>query len=55
MPMQTIRLHPGMSYNALVNALNENFAALENFSRTIIIKDNTGASRIVIGYQKDGF
>ena len=54
MPMQTVRLHPGMSYQALVAALNENFALLENFSRTQIVKDEQGTPRIILGRLPDG-
>lgn len=55
MGLTTLQLNPSMDYQALIAALNQNFTALENRDRTIIIKDNTGTPRIIIGYLKDGF
>lgn len=55
MSLSTITLSPSMSYADLMNALNQNFALLENTNRTLVIRDNTGTPRIVIGYLANGF
>lgn len=55
MPLPTVKLNPNMTYPQLIAALNENFAMLENINKTLIIKDNTGTPRIVIGFIKGGF
>lgn len=54
MALSTIRLSPTMRYEQLIAALNENFALLENINRTLIIKDETGKNRIIIGRRPDG-
>ena len=50
----TIRLFPGMDYDDLVRALNQNFAILENSRRTQIIRDDNGVNRIIFGRLPDG-
>lgn len=54
MPLATVRLQPGMAYADLVSALNENFALLENLTRTQVFKDETGVNRIILGRFPDG-
>jgi len=53
MAINAVRLNPNMTFDQLVAALNENFAAIENSSRTTIIKDDTGKPRIIIGRLPD--
>lgn len=53
MALSLIKLHPNMTYDMLVSALNENFALIENLSRTNIYKDETGKRRIIIGQFPD--
>lgn len=54
MPLSTIRLGPQMSQQALINALNENFAQIENLNRTQTFKDENGNNRIILGRLPDG-
>lgn len=54
MALSTIRLHPTMTYDMLISALNDNFAQLENINRTLIMRDETGTNRIILGRQPDG-
>lgn len=54
MALSTVRLQPQMKYADLVQALNQNFALLENLNRTLIMKDEKGYSRIILGRQPDG-
>jgi hypothetical protein len=49
-----IPLHPTMTQEQLISTLNENFAQVENESRTKIIRDETGVNRIIIGKFPDG-
>lgn len=48
-------MHPSMTFEQLVAALNENFSDIENAYKTTIYRDDTGLPRILIGYHKDGF
>jgi hypothetical protein len=43
-----------MTQEQLISTLNENFAQVENESRTKIIRDETGVNRIIIGKFPDG-
>lgn len=54
MALGTVRLHPGMNQQALVAAINQNFAMIENINRTQIFKDDTGTPRIIIGRFPNG-
>lgn len=54
MSLSTVRLAPNMDFATLVNALNENFALLENLNRSQVFKDETGVNRIILGRFPDG-
>lgn len=41
--------------DSIVKQLNEWSRQISNESRTLIIKDDAGTPRILIGYQEDGF
>jgi len=49
-----VRFSPSMTKNDMINALNENFALLENLNRTQVFRDETGKNRIIIGRWPDG-
>lgn len=51
--LPSVRLHSNMTMQQLISALNENFNLLQNQSQTIIIKDEAGQNRILIGRQPD--
>lgn len=48
-------LHPSMTFEQLVAALNDNFSDIENLYKTTIYYDDTATPRILIGYHRDGF
>lgn len=48
-------MHPNMTFEQLVAAINDNFNDIENLYKTTIYKDDTGEDIILIGYQKNGF
>lgn len=54
MSLGTIRLQPNMSYDQLVNAINQNNALLENLNVSQTFKDETGKARIILGKFPDG-
>lgn len=54
MPLNTVRLSPTMTMPQLIAALNQNFAAVENVNRTMVMKDETGTNRIIIGRFPNG-
>jgi hypothetical protein len=53
-PAPLVQLHPNMSYEQLIMALEQNMALLQNQGKTWIINDETGTARIIIGRQPDG-
>ena len=54
MSLASIRLQPGMDNATLVNALNQNFALLENLNVSQTFKDEIGTNRIILGKFPDG-
>lgn len=54
MGLNSITLQENMTYGQLVNALNQNFAALENLTTSQTFKDETGTNRIIIGRFPNG-
>ena len=48
------RLSPGMSYTSLINAINQNFAAVDNqIGKNVVINDGDNP-RIIFGELPDG-
>lgn len=54
MSLTPLPLQQGMSYADLINALNQNFAMLQDLTTSQTFKDETGTNRIIIGRFPNG-
>lgn len=54
MSLATIRLSPNMSYDQLIQVVNENFALLENINVSQTFRDEQGTNRIILGRFPNG-
>lgn len=54
MALSRIPITPGMTPQAMAQAINQNFEQLESENRTKVFKDESGVSRILIGRTSKG-